>query len=100
MYSQGIAHDGKGVKVSFETLLRLFNFTPQNTNHITQHTHISSSSLAGTGLSFLLLGNNNKADAIYQVQAEKHHLFLMVTLTGAFPLCMQSKVTHSRHTPL
>lgn len=38
---------------------------------ITKQRHISSSFLAGSGVSFLLLGNNNKADAIYQLWGEE-----------------------------
>lgn len=61
------------------TLWRLYDFTPQNTGHITQHTHISSpsssSSLSGTGLSFRCWVTAKGADAIYLLQAEKYNLF-------------------------
>lgn len=81
LFSQGMAHDNKGIKVSLHTMWRCSTLRPKTPTALhSTHTHISSSSLTGTDLSFLLLGNNNKADAIYQLLAENHDLLFMVTL--------------------
>lgn len=79
-----------------------FDFTPQNTNDITQqHTRFiiiprRYRLFLFSFLFFCCWVTATKADVIYQLQATKHYLLVMVTFTGAFAL--QSKVTHSHRT--
>lgn len=65
---------------------------------ITKQRHISSSSLAGSGVSFLLLGNNNKADAIYQLRGEERTFTFSWTNNEAVSE-MQVKVAPSHTHP-
>lgn len=67
------------------------------TASITKQRHISSSSRAGSGVSFLLLGNNNKADTIYQLWGERTFTFSWTDAEAVSE--MQVKVTPSQTQP-
>lgn len=59
---KGGGHGGKRIHTRDRRTFCLETQAP-----ITQRMHISSSSVAGSGVSVLLPGNNNTADAIYHL---------------------------------